>query len=92
MARVRVALRHAAMMAQHGRPPRSSSATSSWMSKRTSRCSTARPRAVPRQFRLLTALDPQQRSVLTHKQLAMAASADDLSGVEVPRRTGCVAR
>jgi two-component system KDP operon response regulator KdpE len=42
----------------------------------------------PRQFRLLTALVRNSGRVLTHKQLTMAASADDLSSVDVVTADG----
>jgi two-component system KDP operon response regulator KdpE len=42
----------------------------------------------PRQFRLLTALIRNSGRVLTYKQLAMSASADDLSSAEVATADG----
>ncbi len=89
MARVRVALRHAAVMA---------SATEETtfevgdlfvdVEAHLATLNGAPIDLSPRQFRLLTALIRNSGRVLTHKQLTMAASADDLPSVEVATADG----
>jgi two-component system, OmpR family, KDP operon response regulator KdpE len=89
MARVRVALRHAAALA-------TASETTTFevgdlfldVEAHLALLSGVPMELSPRQFRLLTALIRNSGRVLTHKQLAIAASADDLSSGEVATADG----